>query len=357
MKVPRRPRLHTTALWVALLSGGLMTAQAQEPRVRTSLADTQDVWVGQGVNLVVEVLVPGYFDSAVHFQLPDPAGVLLMPPQSYPLVSNETLEGVAYTVQRHELKAWPMRAGDISIPSFGASFSYKENPLDEDGQPGSVTTQPVALKVQLPPGAENLGLVISARRLQVREAWEPDPGDAQGGEEAIEPVTAGSAYSRRITWSAPDIPGMLFPPFPAEELDGVGVYSRQQLRDREDRGDFTGERRDEVTYVFQRPGQFTLPEIRFTWFDLDSQQLRTETLAARTFNVVVNPGLAYAAAGQPGAPPAGFAWQRWALLLGLIAALLAMALRPSARRAVQRVIAPLRPVRLRPLNPANPAQD
>ncbi|HET6564450.1 MAG TPA: hypothetical protein VFG52_03470 [Xanthomonadales bacterium] len=322
--------------------------QSQEPLVRASVsgkhASSDQLWVGQGVTLVVEVLVPGYFNSAVHFNLPDPAGVLLMPPQDHPLVSNEAIDGTEYTVQRLELRAWPMRAGDVNIPAFTASFSYKQNPLDEQGKPGTVTTPALQLSVQTPPGAENLGLVISARNLRVKESWQPEPGD--------DPVKAGSVYTRTIAWSAPDVPGLLFPPFPAGEVDGMGIYSKQNLQDRDERGVFTGERRDEISYVFQRPGQFTVPATQFTWFDLDSQQLRTESFAAQTFNVIVNPdmasGQAGTATGQP--PKRGMAWQIL-LLMVVLASLVLASFSPRGRQQWHRLIAPFRPVHLEPLNP------
>jgi hypothetical protein len=325
-----------------LLCGG--PVRAQEPQVRTSLQSSEPLWVGQATTLVVEILVPGYFASAAHFNLPDPAGVILLPPQDHPIVSNETEGDTVFSVQRHELHAWPMRAGEPVIPSFSIGISFKRNPLDAEGQPFTLSTEAIPLMVELPPGAENLGTVISARNLKVTENWQPEPG--------ADPVVAGTTFTRSITFNAPDVPGMLFPVFPAEPIDGLGVYAKQQLQDRSERGDFIGQRRDEVTYICQHPGQFTVPAAQFTWFDLDSQQLRTETFPLQTFDVIVNPAMASPEAGSTSAAlPRTESVSKIVLVFVMLGLLLVAGFRNHMRRLVVRVLAPFRPVHLQALNP------
>jgi hypothetical protein len=320
-------------------------AGAQDAIVRASVADDAQVWVGQRVTVVVELLAPGYFASAVTFDIPDPEGVLLMPPQEHPLVGNETIDGTLYTVQRHELLAWPMRAGEQSIPAVTARFSFKRNPLDADNVPASVTTEALPFTVATLPGAEKLGTVISARNLEVRESWNPEPGS--------DDISAGTAFTRTITFSAPDVPGMVFPPFRAPAIDGLGIYAKQQLRDHEERGSLTGMRRDEITYVCERPGQYTIPAAKLTWFDLDSQELRTEELPEQTLNVVANPAMASAANSEATAPVSSpLPWRK--LAAGTVLVLLALLAARSrrVRQAIASALAPFRPVRLEPLYPA-----
>jgi len=117
----------------------------------------------------------------------------------------------------------------------------------------------------MPPGAENLGQVISARDLKIEETWRPEPGK--------ENVMAGAAFTRTITFTAPDVPGMMFPPFPAGQIDGLGIYTKRQLLDQTDGGSLHGERRDVVTYVCKRAGEFTIPATQYTWFDRHSIHL------------------------------------------------------------------------------------
>lgn len=317
------------------------TTAAQDAIVRASLSDDGTVWVGQRVVVVVELLAPGYFASAVSFDLPDPDGVLLMPPAGRPVVGSETVDGTRYTVQRHTLSAWPMRAGDQTIPALTARFTFNRNPLDDDEVPASVTAPPIAFGVELPPGAEGLGTVISARDLEVDETWRPEPGNAD--------VAAGTAFTRIVTFTAPDVLGMVFPPFPAGDIDGLGVYAKPQVLDRTNRGALTGVRSDEITYVLERPGELTIPAVRFTWFDLDAMQLRTEELPARTFDVVANPAMAAGGAARMRIDRRSLGLAAGGLAL---VALAVAALRNAGfRRLAARGIAAFRPVRLEPLNP------
>ncbi len=330
-----------------LLAALCAPALAQAPQVRSSVQGPDTLWVGQGVVVVVELLAPGYFASAPSFALPDPAGVLLMPPAGHPLVGSETIDGTYYTVQRHELRAWPMRAGEQAVPAITVRFGFKRNPLDSDPENAELSTASLPLQVRSPPGAQGLGTVLSARDLQLAERWAPQPGDAE--------VLAGSAFTRTVTFTAPDLPGMLFPPFPAAPVDGLGIYSKQEVLDSEHRGELQGQRRDTITYVMQHPGEYRLPPVQLHWFDLDAGALRSETLPGQVFRVVANPALAAGETQvQPGSARTARAWTGGALLLLLVAV---AGWRLSRRRQwmdrLARCVAPLRARHLQPLYPSS----
>lgn len=325
---------------------------AQDAKVRTSLATNDVVWVGQKVTIVVELLAPGYFASAAAFDLPDPQGVLLVPPLEHPIVSSETIDETSYTVQRHELSAFATRAGAQSVPALKVRFSFKRTPLDTNEVPATVTTTPLSFTVQSPPGAENLGTVISAKGLKVEEAWQPEPGQTN--------VLTGTAFTRTVTFSAPEVPGMVFPPFPAGQIEGLGIYTKRQINDQAERGALQGGRRDVITYVCQRPGQFTIPAARLIWFDVEAKQLQTNDFSARTFTVIPNPALASTAATATATSTSGAAitqrptpWWQPAGLMVLVSFALMLGLSVRFRRMLARFLALFRPVHLQPLNPTS----
>jgi hypothetical protein len=329
------------ALTASALTSGMAPAQ-EGPLARASLSGADTVWVGQQVKVSIELLAPGYFSSAATFDLPDPDGVVLMPPQDHPVVDGETIDGIYYTVQRHELAAWPMRAGAQSIPPLSIRFAFKRSPLDPDGVPAEVTTPSLPFSVKVPPGAQALGTVISARDLSVEDQWQPQP--------ATGPIVAGTAFKRTITFSAPDVPGMVFPPFPSGTIEGLGVYARHRLDDHSDRGMLTGSRQDEITYVCERPGTFTIPAVQFTWFDLDAQQLRTREFSAHTFEVVANPALSSTGSVARSSLDRS-TWLAATTAVALAVLALLTLRRPRARQRIAAWIAPLRPVHLEPLHP------
>src|SRR5262249_15855831 len=148
------------------------------------------------------------FSGTAAFDLPDPPGVVLLPPSETPVLSNEEINGVSYTVQRHEVLIFPQRAGEVKIPALTIRFEYKRDVLDQEVVAASVKTESLQFTAKLPPGAEKLGNIISARNLTVVESWKPEPGKAK----------AGDAFTRPIADSAPDVPAMAFPPFPTRPI-------------------------------------------------------------------------------------------------------------------------------------------
>lgn len=319
----------------------------QEAKVRASLATHGDLWVGQRMTLVVELLAPGYFAGSAAFDLPNAPGLLLAPPEGHPVVSSETIDGTSYTVQRHELAAFARKPGEQTIPPFTVRFSFKRNPLDKEAIAAVVKTAPVSFTVKLPSGAENLGNVISARDLKVEETWKPEPGK----------VKAGDAFTRTITFTAPDVPAMAFPPFPAGKIDGLGIYPKPpEVLDQSDRGSLTGKRRDTITYVCQRAGEFTIPAARLTWFDLDAQQLQTIDFPARTFQVAPNPALMSAETVHAMDADGDHRRMRAGLAAAMAVSLLAL-LAWKARSLWLPLFAAFRPTHLAPLNPGTPCPD
>lgn len=150
----------------------------------------------------------------------------------------------------------------------------------------------------------------------------------------------------------------MFPPFHAEPIDGIGIYPKApEVHDHSERGSLTGQRQDAVTYALQRAGTFTIPAVRFTWWDLDSKSARTVDLPVRTLTVAPNPAL-------PGPQPAGAVAQRSHTIsrkveLAITALLLALFVfsLPQVRNAVEKSVALFRPVHLQPLNPRSQARQ
>jgi hypothetical protein len=322
-----------------------MAAFAQEPKIRAHLELPDPLWTGQKVTLVVELLAPGYFAGAASYELPDPAGLLLFPPAEHPIVGGETIDGTYYVVQRYELAVYPSTAGPHTIPPIPVRIQYKRAPLDHDSVSATVRTPALTLRVTAPPGTAGLGQVISARNLRVADEWKPEPGAAT--------IKAGDAFTRTITFTAPEVPGMVFPPFPVGKIDGLRLYPKPPvLLDRNGRAGLAGGRRDTIVYVCERPGRFVIPAVRLTWWDLDAKQLRTADLPAHTITVAANPALAATVAAP--APQAGWRDKAWWRLGGggALVILLGLGWRSVWRRGVvRRLVAPLRPVHLQPLNP------
>ena len=329
----------------------LAAAIAQEGQVRVKLEMKDQPWVGQRITLVVELLVPGFFSGSPSFDLPRVPGVLVIPPVESPVVGSEEIGGVSYTMQRHELSVFGQRAGRHDIPPFAVRFAFKRAPLDKDAVPQRLMTTPLHFETKLPPGAEKLGSIISARDLKVKETWKPEPGKIQ--------AKAGDAFQRTLTYGAPDVPGMAFPPFPAPEMDGIGIYRKPPLvMDHSERGQMQGQRQDIISYQCKRAGHFVIPAERFTWWDLDGQQLKVIEFPARALDVAPNPALASETPVTARAP-SRVSWTTVIWLAGGVSLLLWAGLGFGRHYLVagwRKCAAFFRPIHLQPLNPV-PRKD
>src|SRR5262249_12260064 len=258
-----------------------------------------------------------------------------------PVISSVQEEGISYTEQRHEFFLFARRPGKHDIPPITIRLQFKRNPLDKEPIMQSVQTPSFSLTATSPPGAENLGGIICARGLDVEETWKPQPDKAK----------AGDAFTRTITFRAPDVPAMAFPEFPVGEVDGLGIYRKPpEVLDKSDRGSLLGQRRDTLIYVCQRPGRFVIPAVKLTWWDLQAKQLQTLDFPSRTIDVAPNPALATASVTQA-APVKD--WPRLALIsLGIMFGLsLSGYLIWKTRELWRGAFASFRPVHLVPLNP------
>ncbi len=70
-----------------------------------------------------------------------------------------------------------------------------------------------------------------------------------------------------------------------------------KVEDHLERGEFTGERRETLTYLLPRAGSFTLPALGYTWWNPDTRTLESTMLEAVTVDVAP-------------APAAGPGWRR-----------------------------------------------
>jgi hypothetical protein len=160
------------------------------------------VLVGERVPIRVELLTVTMFASAPILELPTIPGALLMQNEDRPLLSTENVDGESYTAQQHELALFVMRPGIAQVPPFTVRF---ESPLRFGEKPVEhrLTTPALQVEARMPPGAENLPGLIATRELRADQTWQPDPKKAR----------VGDGFTRTVALTAPDVPGMVFPPF------------------------------------------------------------------------------------------------------------------------------------------------
>lgn len=220
-----------------------------------------------------------------------------------PLIGSEQIDGSPYIFKRYDIIIFPLRPGKLKVPSFSVYFSYRSNAGRVASR--SSKTRPLLFKVLKIPGANSRKPVITTTSLMIDELWEPKPGSAH----------VGDALVRKITLTADDLPGMLFPPLRLKKVDGLGLYFRSpHLEDQRQRGVFIGRRTEIVTYVCERPGRFIIPALSLQWWNPERETLGRVFLPEVKIKVSAGPVLGRDdLSGSAQAVSSGFSW-RWLVL-------------------------------------------
>lgn len=288
-------------LWgfVTLLS---VSSSKGEQAPATISAPNTKAWVGQRLPFFIELHTNGSFDGSPTFSIPQIPGTVILKVGN-PVVSSRQIDGKDRFTQRHEFALFSQRDGIVEIPAIPIRFSSR------DGFTGPVTetdvkSEALTLNIQRPPGSDDIGFLITTESLEIAETWEPEPGSAE----------VGAVFKRTITQRAAQMTGMALAPAPTQAPEGTRLYpGRPEVTDKTERGDFLGERSETITYLIEKPGTITLPEITFNWWNPATEKLESKTLPAVSFEVPAPP----AAAGSSSSTSTRL-WP-WLLAIALIA--------------------------------------
>jgi len=266
-------RLATFLFWAVLAQQSL----ADVKRVTVETAE-DSVWVGQKATFTVNLRGKGPFVGAASFSLPQiPRTVILK--VGRPVVASEEIEDGTWFVQQHEFALFSQTDGVLEVPGFEVRYS------DRDGFTGPeqahVEKVPTfSLQIKRPEGSDPNAFLVTAESLSVQEKWEPEPGEAKQGD----------VFHRTISQQADQVSGMAFAAPSTTVPDGVRIHiDDPEIDDDTERGEFTGSRTDRITYVFEKPGQMTLPAVKYVWWKPKSEQFGSTSLPAKSFDIATIP--------------------------------------------------------------------
>ncbi len=240
-------------------------AHATDDVVVRSSVTPAEAWVGQRVFLTQEVLGADGWAQITDMGEVEIPGAFVMRTESQGVRLSETIGGTSYTGQRYQLSLYCQRPGRVEIPALPATVTVKRWGATPPEIKRDVSMPAATLICKVPPGAEDIRDLISTTHLNADQKWSSEPTT----------VDLGDAVTRTVTLSAVDVSGMAFPPIRHPEIEGVGIYPGEpSVSDTSDRGSLRGERVESVTYVLEEPGEFSLPAIVLSWWDIDDGVLR-----------------------------------------------------------------------------------
>jgi hypothetical protein len=206
--------------------------------------------------------------------------------------STETRNGHAYQVVQRQYLLTPQRSGQLSLngPVFIAEVADVSSNINSvfgnDPFAGMVTSsrpirlhgKPILLNVRPLPIDANGHDLPPAAQLSLQESWQPNKFTMATGE----PLTRHlHLVATGLTGeSLPDLSALMSLP------DGIKAYPDQAKynTDAQD-GKIMGSSDQDIALIANRPGHYTLPAVKLSWWDIANNRQQEITLPARTIDV------------------------------------------------------------------------
>lgn len=340
--VPRRAWVRRVAPLVLLLAAWLwpwLARAAAAPTVRVEVGARQPVLVGQQVSIDVTILAPNYFLSAPAFPALEVPGAVVTQPDTRAVNSTETIDGVTYAGIRKSYAFTAEQDGEFRLPGATIRFTY----AGDDGAPREASVSLPVTTIRAGAGGAGApvaegsagGPLLPVARLTVTQTLDHDPDHG-----AVR-LHAGDALVRTVTTFAPQTQAMRIVPPHAAAPRGVRLFRADarlsdQARDAPGPG---GTRVDTLTYVFERPGTYTLSAVTADWIDPATRQpARSEAPAVKVEVAAAR----HAGALAPGGALPGEGGLPWRTLLSGAGALLGAAVLAALWRRLGPRLARLR---------------
>ncbi|MDD7983800.1 BatD family protein [Lentisphaera marina] len=249
------------------------------PFVSTSFKKLEQQWVGQKLDLYVELHSPTWFSGTPRFDIPEIKEAVIFKIPGSPVLGNLEKDGQTYTKQIHTFAIFTRKAGRVTIPAFQVEYGIAR--VGKKAERVTLKSKPISIETQLPKSLSQKSFIVS-ENYQVDESWDKDL-DKQL-------FKAGDSIKRTITQTADNNLAMIFSPIIIEPPASFSIYpEKAKLNDSMVRGDFSAKRIDAFTYLFKEEGKVTLPAIKFYSFNPNNKQIKEHLLESRTLKIAPNP--------------------------------------------------------------------
>ena len=267
--------IRAPAIVILVFLGSAASSLAADALVRLE-ADPESPWIGQKVVLKLDVLGADGWAQLQKAGGAEIRGGYLLRLESQGTRLNEVIEGVSYSGQRYEFLFFAQRGGPLTIPEMAIDVEVKTWGADSGTETIRLMTPSLDLSVRQPPGTEQLDGLISTTEFSATQNWAP----------SLESLNVGDALVREISLIAVDATGMAFNPLIPADIAGISIYlSEPTLADSYNRGSLVGKRREKLTYVFEEPGNYILPDLSYNWWNTSAEKLETITLTGRSVEI------------------------------------------------------------------------
>ncbi len=201
---------------------------------------------------------------------------------------NSQVQGVSYTVTERKYAIFPQQSGVFTIapltlnaevliqrrPSFNGFFNQQST------ENRRISSNAITLNVQPVPANFKNSNWLSAESLQLSENWSDKSMQTKVGE----PLTR----TMRLTAKGSTV-GQLPELSGSTVIDGIKSYPDQPVlkEDKQDDG-LTAVREEKIAYIPSKPGDYTLPALKISWFNTKTQKVEILNLPSVTIKALAS---------------------------------------------------------------------
>ncbi|MEM6363728.1 MAG: BatD family protein [Planctomycetota bacterium] len=253
-----------------------MSGFAGEALVRTNVSPIDSVALGQRAVMTVDVLAEESWARLPTIPALEVSGAIVYVPPNQSVRLSETIRGASYTGQRYEWWIYPRRMGELTIPAIELQIEERTFGAESESESSLANTRKLTLNVMRPDGMPLDKDLLVTKSFRATQAWS----------DRSEVFIVGDGVRRTISRTAVGVPSLMIPPMEFQQVDGIRNYLMQPETDNAiNRGELTCERIDVVTYVFEEPGVYELPDESLAWFDPETGETRHKILEGLSVTV------------------------------------------------------------------------
>lgn len=178
-----------------------------------------------------------------------------------------------YLAEEQSYAIFPQKSGPLKIsPPVFTALIYGFDP-----QRITTKNKPITLHVQPIPPQYTGKIWLPAKQVKLTEEYE-NTGST---------ISQGGTLVRTVTIEGVGIPAQLLPTLNFAETDAFNVYpERGKENNQISQGEIVSNTTIKVTYLFNKNGKVTIPELKLPWFNIQTGKEEFATLPSKTLEVL-----------------------------------------------------------------------
>ena len=192
-----------------------------------------------------------------------------------------TRNGIRYDVFERRYAIFPQKSGTLKIHPMtfegrinsGQARTFLER-FRSSGQIKRLRSKPLEVVVNSAPPSINLQDWLPANQVQLLDEWSDD----------IQQIKTGEPITRTITIIADGLTGLQLPDLSIDEINNIKQYpDKPVIENRKSTGSkgLTGIKQIKIAMIPAKAGNYTLPEIKLSWWNTTTNKKETATIPAK----------------------------------------------------------------------------